>query len=282
MIIVTDSRTIIKVERKGVLTYVTRSVAGEDPIESVALTDNCVDKVSALVDHGSDGRIVVAGGKLTVPEHMRKEVMSAIFDEMDFPAAASSTAAQLRIANLIRLAQAQDMFPVESSDAVEALRSDDVKRELGIPRVVRVKGDRYPELRFPDFDAAADPDGRAYPMSLSVFAEWLFDGYRGTPSESAIVRHLTGLDAPNEDGGAVPDYPCTPADFRLCEALLERVPEARRRFGVMSDVSPQWARLVDDWDELRELSEQDSQQSGGDDGRLAERLSEIIGKGSGE
>lgn len=90
------------------------------------------------------------------------------------------------------------------------------------------------------------------PMKLSSFTEWLAYGERGISSET-IVGHLTGAQFV-----AWTDHPHDPSDFRRCELLLREVPLARLVFGQMRSMSPVWARLVDAWDELVALGEEDS------------------------
>jgi hypothetical protein len=84
-------------------------------------------------------------------------------------------------------------------------------------------------------------------VPLAHFTNWLAFGERGISSE-AIVSRLTGTRV----GGFqhFSTHPCDPADFRRCQLLLEAHPLARLKF--MRDVSPQWERLVDAWDEIHE------------------------------
>lgn len=74
--------------------------------------------------------------------------------------------------------------------------------------------------------------------------EWLANGERGLSSET-IVQRLTGIDCAHCD-----IHPYDPSDLGRCRKLMERVPALRDRFSEMRDVSPQWAALVDHWDEL--------------------------------
>lgn len=71
--------------------------------------------------------------------------------------------------------------------------------------------------------------------------EWLAVGQRGASSESMFHR-FTGL--AGLDQGA---YPHDPADFKRCRLLLEQVPEFAPMLPLMSDVSPAWAGLVQNW-----------------------------------
>lgn len=85
-------------------------------------------------------------------------------------------------------------------------------------------------------------------LPLTLFTHWLASGERGLSSE-AIVSRLTGekVGRPWDTGK---DHPHDPSDFRRCQKLLDAVPLARLAFPAMRDVSPQWARLVDAWDDI--------------------------------
>lgn len=92
-----------------------------------------------------------------------------------------------------------------------------------------------------------------HPIGIEHFVHWLASGSRGRSSE-AIVGRLTGVPV-----GRPPttrhDYPYDPDDFQRCERLLRAVPLARSALPLMRDVSPEWAGLVDDWDNLADLLE---------------------------
>ena len=94
----------------------------------------------------------------------------------------------------------------------------------------------------------------AAPMPLSYFHGWLDMGERGISSE-AIVSHLTGSPISKYRDGH--DYPRDPADFRRCQLLLQQAPLARLCFSAMASRSPQWARLVEAWDDIHALIEED-------------------------
>jgi hypothetical protein len=90
-------------------------------------------------------------------------------------------------------------------------------------------------------------------LPIHMFNGWLARGERGLSSE-AIVTHLTGTHISTHR--SADDYPHDPSDFRRCQLLLEAVPMARVTFrDVMREVSPQWQRLVDAWDDIHDLSE---------------------------
>lgn len=89
-------------------------------------------------------------------------------------------------------------------------------------------------------------------IPLDHFKTWLAFGERGISSE-AIVSKLTGYSVGGSRWSST--YPRDPADFRRCQLLLNSVPLAQIAFPAMRSVSPEWARLVDSWDEIHEAIE---------------------------
>lgn len=89
------------------------------------------------------------------------------------------------------------------------------------------------------------------PIPLGYFTPWLAAGERGLSSE-AIVSHLTGhqVGSPFAGRSNRRDHPWDPDDFRRCQLLLKACPLAALAFDQMRTASPQWARLVDAWDEI--------------------------------
>jgi hypothetical protein len=104
-------------------------------------------------------------------------------------------------------------------------------------------------------------------LPFSVFKSWLAMGERGISSET-IVGHLTGVHFARHQG-----EPLDPSDFRRCEMLLRAVPLARLEFAAMKTASPVWARLVDAWDELVVLLDEESHL--GHAPRLYQRMKEL-------
>ena len=103
---------------------------------------------------------------------------------------------------------------------------------------------------------------------------WLANGNRGISSE-AITSHLTGI---NFRGPWGLGHPYDPSDFGRCMELLEAVPEFRPRLKEMAEVSPVWAELVENWDELEKLYKEEFPT--GKAPKLYDRMQEIInGKG---
>lgn len=50
-------------------------------------------------------------------------------------------------------------------------------------------------------------------------------------------------------------HPNDPDDFRRCYALLKLIPEWKIELHKLKQISPTWSRLVDNWDKLTELME---------------------------
>lgn len=78
---------------------------------------------------------------------------------------------------------------------------------------------------------------------------WYTKCERGTSSENIFFR-MTGRKT--EDVA----HPHDLSDFRRCYLLLKVIPEYRTRISEMKDVSPIWSALVDNWDKLTELFEE--------------------------
>lgn len=82
--------------------------------------------------------------------------------------------------------------------------------------------------------------------------KWLDHGERGTSSE-AIFSHLTGIPLGR---GMWP--PADAGDLRRCRVLLAQVPEFAARLSEMAALSTPWARLVERWDEVCAVMDEES------------------------
>lgn len=100
---------------------------------------------------------------------------------------------------------------------------------------------------------------------------WLASGNRGISSE-AIASYLTGINFVS--GHWFSNHPHDPSDFKRCMDLLEAVPEFRPRLKEMAEVSPIWAELVENWDELEKLYKEEAPT--GKAPKLYDRMQEII------
>jgi len=80
---------------------------------------------------------------------------------------------------------------------------------------------------------------------------WLQNGERGISSET-MFQVIGGV---NLLGGRI-CHPCDPDDFRRCYLLIKTIPEWREKLDKMKTVSPIWSRIVDNWDRLCEMLEE--------------------------
>ncbi|OZE77161.1 hypothetical protein CH305_18155 [Rhodococcus sp. 15-649-2-2] len=95
-------------------------------------------------------------------------------------------------------------------------------------------------------------------IPIEYFSTWLATGERGISSEM-IATHLTGVPIlPDRWSNRRDSHPHDPSDFRRCELLLRAVPKARQRMDSVGDLSPVWRNLVDHWDEIVALCEEES------------------------
>lgn len=81
--------------------------------------------------------------------------------------------------------------------------------------------------------------------------EWLATGERGTSSET-IFEVITGKKITKYGKS----HPYDPDDFRRCYLLLKAVPEWKNKLHLLKSESKTWANLVDNWDKLTEMLEE--------------------------
>lgn len=76
---------------------------------------------------------------------------------------------------------------------------------------------------------------------------WIENGQKGTSSKTMLFicygKRLT----------SELSHPLDPSDFMRCHKLVQTVPEIKHRFYLLKEHSPVWSNLVDNWDELTEL-----------------------------
>ena len=65
-------------------------------------------------------------------------------------------------------------------------------------------------------------------------------------SAQAIIYRMNGIDVRR-------DHPHDPSDFSRCMKLFELFPMYKTNLHLMSDVSPEWALLVEHWQALESL-----------------------------
>jgi hypothetical protein len=80
---------------------------------------------------------------------------------------------------------------------------------------------------------------------------WLANGEHGM-SSITMCRTLMG------DPMAGRNYPYDPDDFSRCYKLLQAVPEWKgvREMQRLKKISPEWSNLIDNWDELTKMYEE--------------------------
>ena len=80
---------------------------------------------------------------------------------------------------------------------------------------------------------------------------WLGQGERGISSET-MFEVISG-----QITNRIPKrHPCDPDDFRRCYLLLKTIPEWKDELHKLRGLSPVWGKLVDNWDKLTELLEE--------------------------
>jgi hypothetical protein len=102
---------------------------------------------------------------------------------------------------------------------------------------------------------------------------WLENGERGLSSETMFTR-FTGIEL---DGNR--DAPMDGDDFRRCRLLLDQVPEFQAKLHLMKDVSKEWHGLVDCWQELCAVMDDEApswRQREGTSRRLNEKMREFL------
>ncbi|MFA5376052.1 MAG: hypothetical protein WC455_09935 [Dehalococcoidia bacterium] len=102
-------------------------------------------------------------------------------------------------------------------------------------------------------------------------AAWLAGADTGLSSKALACR-LSGIPY------AERDHPWDPDDIGRCFRFLDRFPELKSHLYIMKDVSPVWERLVDHWDELRALWDEESPTGKGP--KLYNRMKELITDGA--
>lgn len=77
---------------------------------------------------------------------------------------------------------------------------------------------------------------------------WWEHGERGSSSETLWNFFM--------DRAGMINYPNDPDDFRRCYKLLKAIPEWRSELLEAKDLSGEWSRLIDKWDKLTEMLEE--------------------------
>lgn len=82
---------------------------------------------------------------------------------------------------------------------------------------------------------------------------WIEEGERGMSSE--VIWHCMM----NKPHNRI-THPSDPDDFKRCYKLLQAVPEWRLQLHKLKSISVAWSNLVDNWDKLTEMFEQNQRE----------------------
>ena len=129
-----------------------------------------------------------------------------------------------------------------------AVLSADVARMGGVTFALGLRAD-LEALREALATEVTQRDRQHNPVLSATATSWLITGRRGGSSDTMFSR-LTGVDVLWGESG---NHPYDPDDLDRCLALLYVVPELRPLLSHMSDVSPQWAALVERWDDIEAM-----------------------------
>jgi hypothetical protein len=91
------------------------------------------------------------------------------------------------------------------------------------------------------------PD-QAQSVYNKAMAWWKY-GERGCSSETMWHCFMN-------DSMSRTDHPYDPDDFSRCYKLLQYVPEWKLKLQKLKSLSPEWSNLVDNWDKLTEMYEE--------------------------
>lgn len=83
--------------------------------------------------------------------------------------------------------------------------------------------------------------------------QWLATGEKGLSSET-MFEVLSGMKT-CEHGYR---HPYDPADFARCRKLIETIPAYERRISEMGKISKQWKAIVDNWDKLCAMMDEEA------------------------
>lgn len=99
----------------------------------------------------------------------------------------------------------------------------------------------------------AAPDKQdTYAAMFKNYQWWIQHGEHGISSKT-MLNHILRSDVIKNYSKC---HPLDPDDFRRCYLLLKAVPQLRKDLHTMKSLSWQWANLVDNWDKLTELLEE--------------------------
>lgn len=82
-------------------------------------------------------------------------------------------------------------------------------------------------------------------------AQWLATGERCEAAETIFWR-MTGMKC--YPGAMIDSRPKSPAQMMMCLRLLDRIPEFKAHFLLMSEVSLKWSIIVERWPTLEKIT----------------------------
>lgn len=87
---------------------------------------------------------------------------------------------------------------------------------------------------------------------------WAINGEHGLSSKAMFNKLCIGLQvrAMPLDYYNQKQHPCDPDDFKRCYKLLNAVPQWKGRLSELKELSPVWSALIDNWDKLTEMYEE--------------------------
>lgn len=104
----------------------------------------------------------------------------------------------------------------------------------------------------------------------SPLASWLQQGER-TPAANTMVEYLTRI--PACEPGRFGEFPHSAQELRSCLLLLEAEPNLSFHLDELRRLNPQWAVLIEHWEELQQLLRCDNYEATQTSARLRELLS---------
>lgn len=85
---------------------------------------------------------------------------------------------------------------------------------------------------------------------------WLGDGEVGLSSK-AMAFAAIDMPLPEMTFGEHVAHPRDPDDLRRCLLLCRRIPELENHLDLVAELSPSWARLIENWTTLKKMFERE-------------------------
>lgn len=111
-------------------------------------------------------------------------------------------------------------------------------------------------------------------LSMKV-CEWMSMGKVGV-SSATMASIALGLKKPVY--GTHFGYPYDPADLNRCRILVKHIPEIRDSFKKIGRRVPGFKPILDNWDELIALLDEEMQKNTGSAPRTYARMKELLGR----